>query len=67
MRLQDFSGDAPLGLKPGDNVTLSDIVYVIFWITPGTEQFGNQLDFRCFCQGELLDTLCRIQYNDLPF
>lgn len=66
-RVSDFLSDKPLGLQPGDPVTLTDIVYEIFWATPGTEQFGNKPEYKCFVQGMLLDCLCRIEAVDLPF
>ncbi len=41
MRTHDFIDGTPLGLKPGDNVPLQDIIYLVYWCTDGTEQFGH--------------------------
>lgn len=66
-RIIDWTGSALLGLKPGDDVPVSDIVYLIYWTTPGTEQFKCKKSFMCMASGQLLNQLCQIDEQDIPF
>lgn len=67
MRNHDFMGCIPLGLKPGDHVPLQDIVYLIYWCTTGIEQLRHQIHFDCMTPYGVLNCLCRISVEELPF
>jgi len=67
MRNHDFDGDRPLGLNPGDTVPVQDIVYLIYWLTDGTEQFGHQKHFNCMTAKGVLNGLCQVTVCGLPF
>lgn len=67
MRTHDFIDGTPLGLKPGDNVPLQDIIYLVYWCTDGTEQFGHQNHFNCMTLTGVLNALCRITSDEIPF
>lgn len=67
MRTHDFCDDRPLGLEPGMEIPVQDIVYLIYWLTDGTEQFGHQKHFCCMQYKGVLNQLCQIQVEELPF
>lgn len=66
-RFIDFSGSALLGWEPDEPVLVCEIVYLIYWSTPGNEQFGHQHHFNVMGSGGLMNQLCRINEEDIPF
>lgn len=66
-RFIDFSGAALLGWEPDEPVLVCEIVYLIYWTTPGNEQFGHKSHFDVMASGGLMNQLCRIDEQDIPF
>lgn len=66
-RFIDFSGSALLGWEPDEPVLVCEIVYLIYWSTPCNEQLGHQHDFNVMGIGGLMNQLCRITEEDIPF
>ena len=67
MRTHEFLDDTPLGLKPGDVVPVQDIIYLVYWTTDGTEQFGHEKWFDCMTPLGVLNKLCQIRLEEIPF